>query len=149
MLKNYIATTIAATGLIIFIFGIDCSAQSTRRLTVDIPFDFYVGEEKLTRGKYEFESVKSISNSGSVVVRPVVKSGRHSLIVATMAETAKPGDTAILQFNRYDSEYFLSKVNLNADEVSFRVRRTSSEDRLAKLEQGVPVTIGRTAVAGR
>ena len=149
MLKNYIATTIAVTGLVVFVFGMECSAQSSKRLVANIPFEFYVGEEKLPSGKYEFESVKSVTNSGSVVVRPVVKSGRHSLIVATTAEMIKPGDEAILQFNRYGSEYFLSKVNLNADEVSFRFRRTLSEDRLAKLERGVPVTIGRTAVAGR
>ena len=149
-MKNYIATSIAAIGLIGFVFGMECSAQSGGRMVVDIPFDFYVGEEKLPSGNYEFEATNRQANSGAVVVRPAIKSEGRSLIIPTMAETAKPGSEPLLLFNRYGSDHFLSRINLSTEEVSFRVRKTSAEKLLAKDNQrAVPVTIRQSVAVGR
>ena len=149
-MKNYIATAIAATGLIVFVFGMECSAQSVKRMVADIPFDFYVGEERMPSGKYEFEATNRDSNSAAVFVRPVIKSERRSLIISTMAETAKPGNEPLLLFNRYGSEHFLSRINLSSEEVSFRVRKTSSEKRLAeRVDRVIPVTIRQTLASQR
>ena len=133
-MKNYIATTFAAAGLIVFVLGMECSAQSARRLTVNIPFDFYVANERMPKGAYEFQSAASHANQSSVVVRPVGKSERPSVIVATMAETTKAGDESLLIFNRYGSDYFLSRVTLSADEVSFVLRKAASEKETAKQQ---------------
>ena len=143
-MKKYIATAITTTGLIVFVFGMECSAQSARRLTADIPFDFYVGEERMPKGTYEFHSTGVQANQSGVVVRPVIKSERRSLIVATMAEIAKPDEDSLLVFNRYGSDYFLSRVTLSADEVSFKLRKTYSERETAKQQQAVPVTVRQT-----
>ena len=70
-MKKYIATTIAATGLIVFIFGMECAAQTNRRLVADIPFDFYVDEGKLPSGRYEFETTMRQTTTGGLIVRPV------------------------------------------------------------------------------
>lgn len=148
-MKNYIATTIAATGLIVFVFGMECAAQTAGRLVANIPFDFYVGDEKLPKGRYEFESTSRHANAGAVVVRPTVKSERPSLIVATMTEIARPGQEPVLIFNRYGSVYFLSRVNLSPEEVSFKLRRTSAEAQTAKQQQVMPVTIRQTVATGR
>ena len=149
-MKKYIATTIAAAGLIVFAFGINSSAQSVGRMVAYIPFDFYVGEERLPSGSYEFQATNRNANPGAVVVRGLLKSERRSLIIPTMAETAKPGSGTLLLFNRYGSEHFLSRISLSTDDVSFRVRRTSSEARLARENQrAVPVTVRQAVAAAR
>ena len=148
-MKNYIATTIAAAGLIVFVFAIDSTAQSAGRLVANIPFDFYVGDEKLPKGKYEFEPARSQANSGGVVVRQALKSEGRSLIVPTMAEIAKPGQETLLVFNRYGSDHFLSRVNLSTGDVSFKLRKASSEARTARQLQAVPVTVRQTVAAAR
>ncbi|HKP68600.1 MAG TPA: hypothetical protein VJV05_04910 [Pyrinomonadaceae bacterium] len=149
-MKNYIATTIAATGLIVFIFGMGCSAQSVRRLTANIPFDFYVGEEKMPSGRYEFETTMRQTTAGGLIVRPVVKPARKSVLVPAFGQPSKATDEPILTFNQYGSVHFLSRVNLVADEVMFRIRKTATEERVAKELHlmAVPVTV-RQAVAAK
>jgi hypothetical protein len=148
-MKKYIATTIAATGLIVLIFGMECNAQSARRLTVDIPFDFYVGEGKMPSGKYEFEQTMQQTGSGGLIVRSAAKSARPAIIVPSAGRSSKGMSDALLVFNRYGSEHFLAQVNLGADDLSFRIRKSAVEKRVAAGYQvPVPVPI-RQAVAAR
>ena len=148
-MKNYIGTTVAATALVIFLFGIDSRAQTAGRLTVDIPFDFHVGDEKLPGGKYEFEQTMQQTGNGGLIVRSRAKSGGPAIIVQSVARSSKGMSDALLVFNRYGSEHFLAQINLGADDVSFRIRKSAAEKRVAK-EYHVPVSVSiRQAVAAR
>ena len=148
-MKNYIGTTVAATALIIFLFGMECPAQTARRLTVDIPFDFYVGDEKLPSGKYEFEQTMQQTGNGGLIIRSGAKSARPAIIVPSVARSSKAMEDALLVFNRYGAEHFLAQINLGADEVSLRIRKSAVEKRVAEKYQ-VPVLVPiRQAVAAR
>ena len=150
-MKNYLASTIAATGLIIFIFGMDCAAQSSTRITADIPFDFYVGGELLPKGSYEFEPASKQSYPTSLIIRPRVKSPRRAMIVPTLANAAsQPGERPALVFNRYGSVHYLSTVSADAGGMALRLRRTSAEKLMAQeVERSQPVTILPTQTGGR
>lgn len=148
-MKNYIAGTIAATGLIIFVFGMDCIAQNTTRITAEIPFDFYVGSELLPKGRYEFERANRNSLPSSLIIRPAIKSPRKAMIVPTIVASAGRGTEFQLTFTRYSTVHYLSTVHTNVGDVGMKLLRTSKEKQLAKrYEPSTPVTIRTTDVAG-
>lgn len=149
-MKNYIAGSIIATGLIIFVFGFEVSAQTPDRLVADIPFEFYVRNEKLPAGRYEFERSTRLTFPSPLIVRSINGPARRSLIVPTIAGT--PGnvvsDGLRITFRRYGgSVSFLSGLDLSGDGLAMTIARTSVERELAR--QGMidtPVTI-RTTVS--
>ena len=150
-MKNYLASTIAATGLIIFIFGMDCAAQSVPRVTADIPFDFYVGGELLPKGTYEFEPASKQSYPTALIIRPRAKTARRAMIVPSMANAASQSkDGPAVVFNRYGSVHYLSTITTDAGGMAFRLLRTSAEKRLAReIEPAKPVMIQPMETAGR
>ena len=150
-MKNYLASTIAATGLIIFIFGMDCAAQGVTRITAEIPFDFYVGGQLLPKGSYDFEPASKQSYPTSLIIRPRVKTARRAMIVPTMGNAAsQPGDRLAVIFNRYGSIHYLSSINGDAGGMAMRLPRTSAEKRLAQeVERSTPIMIQPTETAGK
>jgi hypothetical protein len=137
-MKNYLATTLAATGMIIFIFGMDGRAQNISRIVADVPFDFYVGKELLPKGKYEFEPANRQSYPGPLVVRPVAKTVHRALIVpATAASVRSKGDGFAIVFNRYGTEHYLSAVSGgDAGGLALRVVPSLVEKELARRFEG-------------
>lgn len=148
-MKNYIASTIAVTGLIIFVFGMESAAQTVTRITAEVPFDFYVGNELLPKGRYEFEPATRQTLSSSLIVRPVMKSARRSMIVPVIVSHARPSDGDIsLRFSRYGSVHYLSGIHADVDGLSMKLLPTSTEKQLAKrYEVGQPVTIRPASMA--
>lgn len=149
-MKNYLASTIAATGLIIFIFGMDSVAQTATRAMADIPFDFYVGTELLPKGQYEFQAASIQTYPSSLIIRPVMKSPRRAMIVATIAHnTDAREDGFSLVFNQYGSVHYLSSISTGPGGLALRLIRTSLEKQLAKrFEQPSPVAIRSGDTAG-
>ena len=141
-MKNYLATTIAATGLIIFILSINAGAQTNTRITADIPFDFYVGMERLPGGRYEFEPASPRTYPSPLIIRPVMKAGRKTMIVPALANDPKKGDGFAVIFNRYGSVHYLSGISSQAGGLALRLSRTSAEKQTAKQhERAVPVAV--------
>ena len=149
-MKQYIASTVAATGLIIFIFAMDASAQNANRMVAHIPFDFYVGKELLPSGKYEFEAASRNVYPSGLIVRSVTKSARRSMIVSTLAnDTAHAGDAPAITFNRYGNVHYLSGINGEAGSLALRLRKGSDEKEIAQqFRTPTPVVIGLRNATG-
>ena len=149
-MKQYIASTVAATGLIIFIFAMDANAQTANRTVANIPFDFYVGSELLPSGKYEFEPASRNAYPGGLIVRSVTKSARPSMIVSTFAnDPGKAGEAPALTFNRYGSIHYLSGISTEPGSLSLRLRKTSGEKSIARqFNTPSPVVIRLASATG-
>jgi hypothetical protein len=79
-------------------------AQSDR-LVVNIPFQFNVGKAVLPSGKYGIKLV----NPTTLMIQS--KDGHQSALATTIGVSAPKGeDTGKLVFNRYGTQYFLSKL---------------------------------------
>ena len=148
-MKNYIAGSIVATGLIIFVFGFEMNAQTPDTLVADVPFDFYVRNEKLPAGRYEFERSTRLTFPAPLIVRSAEGRSRRSILVPTLtgSRTDIRGEGLRITFRRYGSVSFLSGIALAADGLAMTIARTSVEKELAR--QGMvdsQVTI-RTAVS--
>jgi|ERR1043165_6321873 hypothetical protein len=106
--KGFITAALLAMAIITA--GVSAQAQTLQyRLTVDIPFEFSVSEQKLPAGKYWISRAQE--SSGDTVVQ--IKStdnhsvaNRFSIPIVTF-KTKKRGE---LVFHRYGEQYFLSEV---------------------------------------
>lgn len=148
-MKNNIVFTFVAAIIFVLFSGFEVNAQSVTRLIVNVPFEFYVGNEKLPQGKYEFEPANRHAYPGSLIVRRSEEAAVQSTIVPALASFDRGGSTAAIIFNRYGSVHYLAGVNSGSGGFSFRLGKSAREKQIARdSERVVPVEI-RTSVAAR
>lgn len=108
VVKGFITAALLAMAIIVA--GVSAQAQSLQyKLTVDIPFEFSVTNQKLPAGKYEVS--RAHESSGDTVLQIRSTDGnsiatRFSIPVVTF-EAKNRGE---LIFHRYGDQYFLSEV---------------------------------------
>jgi hypothetical protein len=91
--------------------AVSAHAQSGTRVTVTIPFDFYVGGKAVTAGQYEVGRANQAS-AETLVLRPVDGSGGIYILTRTV-QAKEPGESRLV-FRRYEDQYFLSEVWISA-----------------------------------
>ena len=131
-MKKQILIVIAALGFTFGLAGVSAQAQTHGKLTANIPFDFYVGDQKLVAGEYTIVSVNPQSDGATLVIRQ--KDGKGSRILNFMPEVVKGERTDAspsLIFNRYGSEYFLSEVRNPTQTFGARAPKSKVEANLA------------------
>ena len=117
-MKKETAKGITKFGLLVVLaiiaVGIPAKAQSLQyKLTANIPFDFTVGNTRLTAGVYAIQRAEM--GQGDLVVRISRVGGDGTVTGLTSATyTVHPKDDARLVFHRYGDQYFLSEVWPNA-----------------------------------
>ena len=106
--KGFITAALLAMAIIVA--GVSAQAQSLQyRLTVDIPFEFSVTDQKLPAGKYEVSRAHEASGDTVLQIRSTDGNAiatRFSIPVVTF-KTKNRGE---LIFHRYGDQYFLSEV---------------------------------------
>ena len=113
-MKKETAKRITKLGLLVVLaiiaVGIPAKAQSLQyKLTVNVPFDFTVGNTRLVAGVYAIQRAET--SSGDLVVRISSVGGRASVTGLTSpVSTLHPKDEARLVFHRYGDQYFLCEV---------------------------------------
>ena len=112
-------------------------AQSTTVMRADIPFEFRVGDSVMPAGSYQIDYAAKF-----VTFRE--HNGKHALIrllsPVTRLQTSTEG---ILEFHRYDNDYFLVKIWAPYSESGGAVPKTELEKEFAS-RMGAP---HRTEVA--
>lgn len=124
---------ILALGLFTFLGTATANAQQILRF--DIPFEFYVGNEKLSAGTYELKKV----SSSAFLLRNAAED--RKTLISVKIEDAVNQDIEFEKviFNRYDEAYFLRKIypkrmsaggDLGESKLEKKIRR--QENNLAK-----------------
>ena len=104
-------------------------AQSSDRITANIPFEFVVGDKRLPAGKY---SVGSISPGGTAIVVQSAD-GRESALALTHGVQAGRSQTqARLVFHRYGNRYFLAQAWAGGDNNGREMIKSHSERALQR-----------------
>lgn len=87
------------------IFSVSAFAQSGS-MSVEIPFNFHVGNEKMSAGTYQ---VRRISSNSFLFQN---EDGNAKILAQTplTLEAEKSGVSEKLVFNRYDNKYFLRQI---------------------------------------
>lgn len=108
-----------------------CAAASARAQNVraQIPFDFYVNNQKLPAGDYSISRVSEL-NSDLLQVRK--RDGTAQSLIAVMrTDTPLGSKQNVLVFNRYGDRYFFSQIRVPWV-INAEVRKSKIEIQLAK-----------------
>lgn len=123
-------------------------AQTINQFTADIPFDFQVGGERFSAGKY---TVRCLNPSSDVKVLQLRKTdGETSVMLHTNAIVGKTNNKARLVFSRYGNQYFFSQAWLASESLGMQAVKSRQEKatakemaRLAYKPEMVALTINR------
>ena len=108
---------------VVAVLAVSAYAQSVRRLTVHIPFDFVVSGKQLPAGDY---SVRRLSKDSETALFIQSEDGRNVATVFTQAGSREP-QRAELRFRQYGESYFLSEVSIPGAAGVREIPRTKSE----------------------
>ena len=127
-MKKTVFLGIIAISLLGLVAG--ASARSAEALRVDVPFDFYVGNDLLPAGEYRFEMgamTPFSAKSWSLLVRR--QDGTTISGTFTIPDsTARISTNDCVHFNRYGEKYFLAKIECLESQA--HLRATSAEREL-------------------
>lgn len=132
-MKKQILKSIIAAGFLVLFAAVSARAQTNNQVVANIPFDFYVKNQKFTAGEYVIERANPASLQAALIFRR--KDDGNSQIVMMLplsvnAQTRQAQPNLI--FNRYESDYFLSEFRNPADSFGAQLPKAKKERNLAK-----------------
>ncbi len=116
---------IAATLSLFLMLGTAAAAQTTRQMTVTVPFDFSVGKTELPAGKYTLYHLSN-NRGDEFLLRDA--DGRAKVVFN--AQLMQAGESRVggrLEFRRYDDKYFLGSVWTADGNIGRELRQSSLE----------------------
>jgi hypothetical protein len=123
-MKKQIMMTLLSLA-VVTVLAASSYAQSGRRMTVHIPFDFVVSGKQLPAGDY---SVRRVSKDSETTLLIQSKDGRRIATVFTNSGSREP-QRAELRFRQHGESYFLSEVSVPGTAGVREVPRSKSEDK--------------------
>jgi hypothetical protein len=132
VMKKQIYMVVAVIALLTIANLSSANAQTQPRvqLTVNIPFEFSIGDKNMPAGEY---TVRCTNPSSDAKVLQLLSSDRHvSVMVRTNSVIGKMHDDAKLVFNRYGEQYFLAQVWLASDTDGMQALKSRSEKQMAR-----------------
>ena len=135
-MKKQILGIVAMFSLLLVLSSASVQAQS-KRFSINIPFNFIVGETAFPAGEYTVQPTRQDSQN----VWLLENRNRHFNVVFTTIpvwDSVTQGQTKLV-FNRYDDQYFLSQICTAGDNSSRELRMRHWERQLAKGVQAEKV----------
>ena len=128
---KHIQRAIALSGLLVLLTFTAALAQSDRQTIIHIPFNFTVGEETFSAGKYVIESNRK-DTSTVWVIRHKDGSGATFFLTRPVYSVDTQEKTKLV-FHRYEDLYFLSEVWTAGSTTGREVQISDREKALDKV----------------
>lgn len=127
---------------IIAIFSSNAVFAQSNNSSVEIPFEFHIGNEIVSAGKYE---LRRISPNTFLLINDSVKILAQTPL---MLDDKKSAAAEKLVFNRYGNEYFLRQIFTGSNSVGRGLYESKAEKitRLRELETAKKAKIQQVAV---
>lgn len=110
-------------------------AQNGNPVSVNVPFDFSVGDTQLQAGNYKIAQLES-----GILVFSSEDGHQHQVAYTLRGDSANQSQTPHLVLTRYGNEVFLSQVFLSAgDDCNNLVR--SSRQKMLKRAHGEEISL--------
>ncbi len=108
-------------------------------MRVDVPFDFYLGDQLLPAGEYQ---VKMDSSYGATASFVIVRStdGRGIGMLTTQSGDNADRATSQLRFNRYGKKCFLSGVSIDGRKATLKVYKLEKE-LMSQIDKAGSITV--------
>ena len=100
--------SVLATLAVVLLSPILGLSQVSPRALAEIPFEFHAGTNVLPAGSYEFKP----DVAGSVVRVVNTKSSETIMVPIVTRLSQRPGNEALVVFDRADNQYFLSEIHI-------------------------------------
>jgi hypothetical protein len=111
-------------------------------MRISVPFDFYLGDQKLPAGEYDFDMGSGFLPTAAVVtVR--AKNGTGIWVMATQAGTNQDASANQLSFNQYGDKQFLSSVSIQGFQAGVRMLKLEAETRTQLQKEKSTVVIAQ------
>jgi hypothetical protein len=123
-MKKQIMRTLLGFALVT-ILSAAAYAQSGRRMTVHVPFDFVVAGKQMPAGDYSVRRVSKDSENALVIQSA---DGRRTATVFTNS-SRREAERAELSFRRHGEGYFLAEVSIPGTAGVREIPRTKSEEK--------------------
>lgn len=121
---------VAATLSLFLMLSVAAAAQTTRQMTVTIPFAFNVGKTALPPGTYTVYST-STSTGNEFLLRDAAN--RAKVVFNTQQiQSVEAREGGRLEFRRYDDKYFLACVWAEGSNIGRELQQSSLERETAK-----------------
>ena len=128
-MKKNTLPILAILGLTTLLVASPVSARSSAVMWASIPFEFTVGKTVLPAGQYTVKT--DYVSSGVLLIQG--SDGGHSVMILTNTAYANHSmDETLLVFNRYGSQYFLSKVWTAGTDEGCELRKTPAEREISR-----------------
>jgi hypothetical protein len=117
----HLATTLS----LCLMLGVAANAQTTRQMTITIPFDFHVGKKALPAGTYTV--YKTSAHSGDSFLLRDKDGDVKSFFNTQSVQTRKVESRSRLEFHRYNDKYFLARLWSAGNNIGRELRRSRLE----------------------
>jgi len=128
-MKKNTLSIIAILGLTTLLVASPVSAAPSAAMSATIPFEFTVGKTVLPAGQYE---VKTNFVSSGVLLIQGRDGGPSVMILTNTTYTKHSMNETSLVFNRYGSQYFLSKIWTAGEEEGCELHKTPAEREISR-----------------
>ena len=124
MKNNLVVLSLVAVFTLMASFGF---AGTGIGMSLNVPFDFYAGDQKLPAGEYTFEMGSGFLPTAAVLtVR--AKDGTGIWIMTTQAGTDKNAANEV-SFNQYGDKQFLSSVSIQGFKAGVKMLKLERDTR--------------------
>lgn len=117
-------------------------AENEFHMRVNVPFDFYVGDQSLSAGEYTFAMSSGLLPTASSV-KIFTLDGKPICIVNTQAGQDEVKSTDLLRFNQYGDKQFLSSISIRGFRAGLQMPKLEKELRAQLKNEQKPVKIAQ------
>jgi hypothetical protein len=129
------AALFAAT---LLVFAVTPAHAVSQGLKLNIPFDFYAGDQQMPAGAYVIRT-----NANGLVQITNIDRHASAVLITYNVTNSRRANTARVIFNQYGSETFLSEMWLTGQNEGLKPTLTNRERELAAVSTPVRVAIAR------
>jgi hypothetical protein len=120
----------AILGFIALFSYTSAAAQTNSRVVANVPFDFYIGSQKMPAGEYVIDKVFPQHDKTTLSLRR--QDGKANAIALTTPTKVRKMKDVILSFNLYGDVYYLSKILNPFAELGLELKPGKTEINLAR-----------------
>ena len=117
-------------------------ALAGETMSVNVPFDFYMGEQLCPAGEYHFKMNHGNSATASVVNVWAPESSSDRILMTT-ASNEESQTANQLRFNKYGKKLFLSTVSINGHKATLKPINLENELRIQAAHASGSITVAQ------
>ena len=122
-------TAYTVIALVVLVGSMAVAAQAQDRglshLSVNIPFQFNVGDKTMPAGKYTIAQVNPASDRAVLQLRQ--RYGSATAMIQMNSVIGKAQESAKLVFNRYGNQFFFAQAWIDGDNSGLQASKSRSE----------------------